>query len=461
MRAKDYRDAMDVLPLPEGMEERLRAAVESRRTAPRHFRRLGAALIAAAVVLAVTLGTALAASESFRAAVFSFFRLGTAEEVPVCLETTEEGDAVWLGSRTLEDAVTVDYLRIGENCDYENGILCCWQDEARMEPAFYAAADEGLVALPARHLETEVTWEGETFSIDLQWAVWEDALRVQAFGKEPGNDSFWDVSYLDGRTDAVLLRLSRGRGEDYGERALLLELESGEVTDLFAGTGAERLTDVVEITLNRSLTRAILACEQGEQLYLCDLEGGTLQTIEEALGSRVDGAWFVSDTQLGWYTMDGDYRYTCYVTDLSAGTTVLRFAGCPAYQRLQEQGVVFLGGRYVLEVGEDRSTAVLDLLTGNRTAIQGFCYPEGDSRTRINAGEDKILFLTMEMDSEGLGISELTVLDLRRGTAVGLGRTGYDVRHEVSVSWFDSERVVIRSVEEGGTQLLALYRFGS
>ena len=79
MRAKDYRDAMDALPLPEGMEERFRAAVESRRTAPRRFRRLGAALIAAAVVLAAALGTALAASESFRAAVFSFFRLGTAE----------------------------------------------------------------------------------------------------------------------------------------------------------------------------------------------------------------------------------------------------------------------------------------------------------------------------------------------------------------------------------------------
>ena len=31
MRAKDYRDAMDALPLPEGMEERVAAAVDARR----------------------------------------------------------------------------------------------------------------------------------------------------------------------------------------------------------------------------------------------------------------------------------------------------------------------------------------------------------------------------------------------------------------------------------------------
>lgn len=461
MRAKDYRDAMDALPLPEGMEERVAAAVDARRRRAGRTRRLWTALAAAALLLAATLGTALAASESFRAVVFSFFRLGTAEKVPVCLETTEEGDAVWLGSRTLEDAVTVDYLRIGENCDYENGILCCWQDEARMEPAFYAAADEGLVALPARHLETEVTWAGETFPINLQWAVWEDTLRVQAFGKQPGNDLYWDVSYLEGRADAVLLRLSRGRGADYRETALLLDLESGEVTDLFAGTGAEELTDVVEITLNRSLTRAILSCENGERLYLCDLEGKSTRAVEEVLGRPADGVWFAAEDVLGWYTMDEDYRYDCFVTDLSGGTAALRFSGRPAYQREQAEGVVFLGGRYVLEVVADRSVAVLDLLAGSRTPIQGFAYPEGDSRTRPSPGEDKLLFLTMEMDGEGLGISELTVLDLRRGTAVGLGRTGYDARHEVSVSWFDSERVVIRAAEADGGQLLSLYRFGA
>ena len=123
--------------------------------------------------------------------------------------------------------------------------------------------------------------------------------------------------------------------------------------------------------------------------------------------------------------------------------------------------MVFLEGRYVLEVEEDRRTVLLDLLTGAETPVAGFSYPEGDSRARPNSAGDKILFLVMELDGEGPGISELTVLDLERGTAAALRREGYDVRQEVSVSWFDSDRVVIRSREADGTQLLSLYRFSA
>ena len=187
----------------------------------------------------------------------------------------------------------------------------------------------------------------------------------------------------------------------------------------------------------------------------------TLLPVEDVLGGQVDGVWFIDGDMVGWYTMDEDYRYTCSVTDLVRGTTTLRFADQPAYQREKEQGVVFLGGRYILEVLADRQVAVLDLLTGDETLVEGFSYPEGDSRTRINSTENKILFLTMEMDQEGLGISEVTVLNLESGVAMALNREGYDVRHESAVSWFDNDRVAISAVEEGGSQLLSLYRFGN
>ena len=459
MNIHEYRKAVQGVRPPEDMEKRLRATVLG-SGAPVRRRRAPLVLAAALAALLTLFATAVAADESFRREVFQFFRIPTAEQVPQDLGSGEEGDGVWLGTSQLEGGVTVQYLRLTGRWDDENGILCHWRDEARTEASFYAVTDLGLQELEAHRLITTVTWNGADYSIDLQWTVWEGTLRVQAFGKQPGNDTYWEVSYLEGRTDAVLLRLSQGRGEDYSEYAMLLDLSTGEVTDLFAGTGAEQLTDVVEITFSSDLRRAIFSCDNGEQLYLCDLEKKTLVPVEEVLGDQVDGIWFIAGDRVGWYTMDEDYRYTCCVTDLSNGSTTPRFANQPAYQREQDQGVVFLEGRYVLEVLANRQVALLDLLTGDRTPVAGFVYPEGDSYTRINSTGDKILFLVMEMDGDGLGISELTVLDLEQGMATALSREGYDVRHEVTVSWFDENRVVIRAEETDGTQLLSLYRFG-
>lgn len=452
MRQRDYRRAVDNLKPAEGMEERLRTVVLN-RCAPKRKGHMVPALVAAAVVLLAIFSTAMAADTGFRQEIFRFFHIPAAEQVPQTVDTTIHGDAQWVGSQTLGDAVTVAYIRLADNCDRENGILCCWEDEARTEADFYAITDDGLLPLTARNLKKTVTWNGMDYFVDLQWAVWEDCLQVQTFGNQN-----WDVAYLEGRTDKVLLQLFR---EDCGEYAMVLDLETEEVTDIFAGTGVEKLTDVVEITLSSDLHRAIFSCDNGEQLYLCDLEKKTLLPVEDVLGGQVDGVWFIDGDMVGWYTMDEDYRYTCSVTDLVRGTTTLRFADQPAYQREKEQGVVFLGGRYILEVLADRQVAVLDLLTGDETLVEGFSYPEGDSRTRINSTENKILFLTMEMDQEGLGISEVTVLNLESGVAMALNREGYDVRHESAVSWFDNDRVAISAVEEGGSQLLSLYRFGN
>lgn len=460
MDIHEYRNAVEGVRPPEDMEQHLRAAVLGSGT-PMRRRKAPLVLAAALAVLLTLFATAVAADESFRQEVFQFFRIPTAEQVPQDLGGGEEGDGVWLGTSELEGGVTVQYLRLTGRWDDENGILCHWRDEALTDASFYAVTDRGLQKLEAHHLITTVTWNGADYAIDLQWTVWEDTLRVQAFGKQPGNDTYWEFSYLEGRTDAVLLRLARGRGEDYNEYAMLLDLSTGEVTDLFAGTGAEQLTDVVEITLSRDLRRAIFSCDNGKQLYLCDLEKKTLAPVEEVLGGQADGVWFIAGDMAGWYTMDVNYQYTCFITDLSDGSTTLRFANQPAYQREQNQGVVFLEGRYVLEVLANRQTALLDLLTGDRMPVEGFVYPEGDSYTRINSTGDKILFLAMEMDGDGLGISELTVLDLEQGTATALSREGYDVRHEVTVSWFDESRLVIRAQESDGTQLLSLYQFGA
>ena len=451
MTIREYRKAVEGVHPPEGMEERLKRAV---RNPPVKRRRAPLLLAAVLTVLLALLATAVSADESFRREVFQFFRIPVAEQVPQDLDAGKEGDALFLGTTELEGGVTVQYLRLTGQWDDENGILCHWQDEARTEADFYAVTDGGLQSLESHRLTTTVSWRGTDYAIDLQWAAFGDALRVQAFGNQN-----WDVSYLEGRADAVLLRLFGGTGEEYGEHAMLLDLSTGEVTDLFAGTGAEELTNVVQITLSGDLRRAILSCDYGEQLYLCDLEKKTTKPVEEVLGGPVDGLWFIVGDLVGWYTMDEAYRYTCFVADLADGTTTLRFADQPAYQRELDRGVVFLEGRYVLEVLEDRQTVLLDLLTGAETAVADFTYPEGDSRTRPNSTGNKILFLEMEMDGEGLGISELTVLDLERGTAAALGREGYDVRQEVSVSWFDDDRVVIRSEEADGTQLLSLYRF--
>lgn len=78
---------------------------------------------------------------------------------------------------------------------------------------------------------------------------------------------------------------------------------------------------------------------------------------------------------------------------------------------------------------------------------------------RPNQSGSKILFASYDDTDDRLGIARLGVIDLTRGTFTILDREGYDALDEGNLSWFDEDRVAIRSSQKDDYTECYLYLY--
>ena len=102
---------------------------------------------------------------------------------------------------------------------------------------------------------------------------------------------------------------------------------------------------------------------------------------------------------------------------------------------------------------------VLDLCTGQETPVEGFSLTQWDSTFLPNPSGSKILFADYDYAADSLGIARLGVIDLTRGTFTVLDREGYDALDEGNLSWFDEDRVAIRSSQKDDYTECYLYLY--
>ncbi|MGM9520902.1 MAG: hypothetical protein ACI3VB_00300 [Oscillospiraceae bacterium] len=433
----------------------------------RRLRRAAVAVAAAAAVLLFTLFTAMALSEDFRLDVFRFLHISAAEEVlPVEEEPECDGRVEVIHRDTVGGAFEVEYIRIGGGFDIINGVICLYDtDETQTfynggRVTFYGVGDGGVSVLPAEHFETELSWSGGTYPIEFDWCVNDGELALFAYGtKSAGNDLYWGASPIPGRTDAVLLTMSAGRQDTYTEQLLLLDIETSAVTDPLEGCGVEELTGIINTEFSPDLRRALISTDKGETIWYCDADTHTLTPVRELAGRDVDGSWFIDNDTLLQYSMNEDYLWTYWTLSLRDGSTREILTDVPYLGSHDSTwGIYTCGQRYGLWIGEDGDTWVCDLLTGERTLVEGFIYPDYRSAHVIpNRAGDKLLFLTTENLPASLAVSSLGILDLESHGFTVLDRTGYEERREAAVSWFDDDRVFIRALVEEGENYLYLY----
>jgi hypothetical protein len=121
--------------------------------------------------------------------------------------------------------------------------------------------------------------------------------------------------------------------------------------------------------------------------------------------------------------------------------------------------MIFTGTRYGLYVDSDKTTYVYDFKTGTRAIAEGFAYSGEDATVTMNANGTKMLFAMFDQDADGLGISQLGVIDMEKGTFTILDREGYEIREEAAVGWFDNDRISILAANSSGKNYLYLYSF--
>lgn len=476
MNINDYRRAMDrITPDPELKERIMNQKLKKRIPA----RRAVNGLLAAALALACLVTAALAASPELRTAVLSFFRIEEHEQVPGGDQSG--GNAGPDVSQTeIGDLVKAQYIRLNDRrYGYSSGLLnnLTWSEDYRtlLDAKFWEVKDNELIPLDIslNTTKVDITFNGESYRGEFYWFIRGGQLAVFQgipFGFDTRPEDQWYVNTIPGRTDAVLLRLYQGRQLDYSEYPILYHLDTGEVEDILAGIDMDRPGLAYSYEWSADMRRALILYKadpetEEPQEWLCDLEAKTLTRAEDLADVEAQYANFLDDDTLVLtaYTFDQEGIWqdvACWAYDISSGRTVKTMDRLPYFLQWKDAPYgVTISGKNCYYVSETGRVEVIDLKTGARIPIEDFTYQKGDRFFPSPSG-NKLLYYATDSDTPGMGIIQIGVVDLEKGTFFAFDRDGYENLYEASIGWEDDNTVNIYAhTPNDETQYLLLYQF--
>lgn len=470
MNWEEYKGALDHITPPPALRDRIRNALDAPAPVSRpRRRRAGLTVLAAAAVVACTFLVAMAASPQLRTAVLTLFRLEESEQVPVPTGGTAETPE--LTQNTIGQQVEAQYIRLpdGFGWSYDSGLLFQTERDdygAVLGVRYWAIAENELVPLETNITHFSAVWDGASYANTIYWCAYDGSLSCYCDGSSPASDDCCWISPIPGRTDAALLTLSRGRQVDYREYPVLLDLATGEVTDLLGGTGWEAAAPLREVDWTGDLSAAILSSDQTGWFY-CDREAKITASLKELTGLEVSSAYFADDSTLILLTRSGSDGEYCDIWTWRPDSGALKrtFSQLPVYQAREEHPYgfqFFFGGGRGIYVAADGTVSILDLITGATTAVENFSLAQWNAPTFLaNSNGTKVLFASHGGQTDGLGVASLGVMDLEAGAFTLLDRDSGAGLYEAILGWFDEDRVAIWGyASEDFTQAcLYLYRF--
>lgn len=488
MNINDYRKAMDhINPSNELKERIMHKKTTHRRYAPVH--RVLASTLTAVLMLTCVTAVALAASPELRRAVLSFFRIEEREQVPGQTDINpsdinqSDVDQPYdnqpdISQTEIGSLVKAQYIKMDQRYGLSGGLLnnLTWSDDGRtlLEAEFWEIKDNNLVPVQVdmRTSQIDITFQGINYQGNLYWFIRNGELHLfqgSPYGVDTHPEDEWSVEAIPGRTDVLLLKLAQGQQIDYTEYPMLFYLDTSETEDFLAGTGAKQLEYAYDYSWSENMRRALILCRAdtgGLQEWLCDLDARTLIRLDELTGmdEEVSAGFADNDTLiLITYTTSGEdgtwQTVTCYAYDIPTGQKTKTLDKEHYYRWWDEPyGAQLFGSRCVL-IGEDGQVWLVDLKTGMQTVVEGFIWQTGDEFMPSPSG-NKLLYYSSDSKAEGLGISQLGVVDLEKGTFIAFDREGYGNLYEEGIGWSNDSTVSINArSSDGETRYLILYTF--
>lgn len=405
-----------------------------------------------------------------------------------------------IGNTNVGDAVSVEYLRIDGIFDYCDGIVYLYEPwegyddsydaQTRYAAAAYAVEDGQMVFLQP-HYETvsypqdsamqdgglqdsptqdgtpkdgmatgsnEATVHGTaaneapgngTWQISFDWYEKNGTLYTNARNYDPAASMEWSVSAARDSSDFLILTLGFGQQIEYTQYPFLYNVRTKELLDVLARCRLPEGQRITQTAFSPNLSRILITCDNGAAVYCYDIAEEKLVSLNEASGLEEPEASFLDDNTIRCLSIEENGLYHCRTVEMPSGKCTERFSHLPRLEGDFHSGIALTGGRYGLYVNEDRSVMVYDFKSGDYATVENFKYPEDDVFLTLNPAEDKILFIRETSEADGLGVSQLGVLNLVSRTFVLLDREGYETRRETSVGWFDNDRVAIRADSQG------------
>lgn len=453
MTRDDYRKAVGYFEPDEGMKRRIAEALEQQpRRRARPLRRALVGTLAAVLVLASLTGIAMAASPEIRRAVLSFFHIAEVERVPSdatplggeALTGTEIGDRVtaWYIDMDFDGVYFPEKVRL--NDDGSVDAFIDWVIDGDTLSTYEYAPEK---------VSFSVTWRGAEYSGDVYYCVYDGEVTVY-----DSRDVPWYAASIPGRTDAVLLYVSRGSQADYEQYPFLLQLETGEVEDFLAGTGVDGLELANNYSFSPGNRQLFVTCGDvllgTRECWYFDFESGALIDAKNLAGEEINTGWFASDGTLLLYKGDDENNTVTYwAYDTGTSKTTLTLDRARVIRDIEENSTdgAIIAGNYAVYVDSERHAEVIDLTTGERRPVEGFAFNDGDSFMANSAGT-KLVYYNYED-----GWTSLGVLDLISGGFVSFDREAAEGVSEDILSWYDDEYIQIGGTAADGGAVFYLY----
>ena len=488
MNINDYRKAMDhISPSNELKERIMHKKTTHRRYAPVY--RVLASTLTAILMLTCVTTVALAASPELRRAVLSFFRIEEREQVPGQTDINPSDinqpdvDQPYdnqpdISQTEIGSLVKAQYIKMDQRYGLSGGLLnnLTWSDDGRtlLEAEFWEIKDNNLVPVQVdmRTSQIDITFQDINYQGNLYWFIRNGELyyfQGSPYGVDTRPEDEWSVEAIPRHTDVLLLKLAQGQQTDYTEYPMLFYLDTGETEDFLASTGARQLEYAYDYSWSENMRRALILCSAGMgglQEWLCDLDARTLIRLDEltGMGEEVSAGFADNDTLIltTHTTSEEDETWqtiTCYAYDIPTGQNTKTLDKAHYYRWWDEPyGAQLFGSRCVL-IGEDGQVRLVDLKTGMQTVVEGFTWQMGDEFMPSPSG-NKLLYYSSDSKAEGLGISQLGVVDLEKGTFIAFDREGYGNLYEEGIGWSNDSTVSINArSSDGETRYLILYTF--
>lgn len=437
---------------------------------------LAAALI---LLLAASFTTALATNESFRELVFSFLHIDEPETVPAFTDSTAptETSHSTEGTGTAENQITVEPNKITIGGVLQGTYIHAPEASTARNGVFFVCTDEYMTK-SGNHFDAYIEENGQIYRLEeylfsQDYTVLGQDIHVEfQYVEHNGYCSFTYVDTdapvrkqnLSGHITSTLVTLKLLIANEEGlinETAypLLLNIKTGELTDILAGTGAEKLA-IYQASITEDLTKMLLVCRgrSDDYIYYVDLESKQLYDLDVLSGEHVDECC-LRDSTLSCWNSDpntGITRIWTFGLDTMERQDI--YSGKPIFLQGFDQtsywGNMHLGVCFALETDTYQNVWAVDLQNGEKYLIEGLQITD-NTQLIASADGEKLLVITRRTDSY---YEQFGILDFSTKTYFRFSRENPNDTSEHLPYWFDNESILLSADGSEDTCDYYIYR---
>lgn len=440
-----------------------------KQTAVVPWRRRAVALIAAVLLLALCVGTAMAVSPKFAQWVLSIIHLETHETPPTSDgQGDPEGSTPGLhkiDTADIDGQVTAHYFTsdgVVLTCD--GGFYTCpyrQNNEVPVDTAFWEIRKDGIVNVGAKRVEFPLEHGGRTFQIIFDYAFVNGRLAIstwqQGLNEDPVGNG-WQLGRIGDRTDVLLLGIPALRQDDYSFDYFLLELDTLEYSPLLDKLERKDMTTDY-CTVSADLRYAILAGTNlqtdGFQYWVADLTNHTLTSCDQLTGKHITQAYFLDEATAIFCEKEGNLlNILSYSFPTGRMETVLGDIREGADSRREDW---LFGRRYLASFYEDGTVELVDIPTGDRLELSGL-NPQHLTFQESPDGSAVFVGYRQEVGEYAYCFSSMGVLCVESGVLRMLTRDS-QTKGENFWGWLDNQTVVLSARDSANAYYVYVYEF--